>query len=83
MNRVGRFFRTYLFMMTADCRIIFLKLAMMAGCALVVPAAVAQSAGPPSSQLELRRSAAGNALAGAMSQLAKQPRDLDALLSPP
>tara|TARA_R110000782_G_scaffold167129_6_gene259202 strand:+ start:3184 stop:4863 length:1680 start_codon:yes stop_codon:yes gene_type:complete len=67
-------------MMTADCRALLLKMVVIAGWALGVPAAVAQTGAPPSSQLELRRSAAGNALAGAMSELAKQPRDLDALL---
>lgn len=67
-------------MMTADCRALFLKLVVIAGWALGVPAVAAQTGALPSSQLELRRSAAGNALAGAMSELARQPRDLDALL---
>jgi len=56
-------------------------LALMAAGLASAPYAVAQTGAPPSSQLELRRSAASDALAGAMKQLATQPRNLGALLT--
>lgn len=66
---------------SVECRYWFAGFALMAGSLVSPPYAAAQTGGPPSSQLELRRSAASDALAGAMKQLATQPRDLDALLT--
>lgn len=59
------------------------RLALLAG--LLMPlsafAQAAQVAAAPSSQLELRTSGAGSKLATAMSALAAEPRNLDALIS--
>jgi len=66
---------------SAEHRLWVMGLALVTAGLMPASQAVAQAGGAPSSQLELRRSAASDALAGAMKQLASQPRNLDALLT--
>lgn len=69
--------------MTAPFRSLSGRLALLAGMLMPFPvlAQTAQVAAAPSSQLELRTTEAGGALATAMSTLAAEPRNLDALIS--
>lgn len=67
-------------MKPADLRIALVGAAFCAILA-VAPASVSAQQQLVSSQLELRSSDAGKALAGAMARLATNPRDVDALLS--
>lgn len=65
--------------MTVAFRLLLGRISLLAGCALAFPVSGSAQTAPPASQMDLKSSDAGRTLASAMSRLANNPRDINAL----